>query len=68
MHYEIKPVTVDGFDAPANGVWKNKDGAWLGEVAGDQVMPYTCDGEPIAAPDNWRGLVLRNLRTSTVKT
>jgi hypothetical protein len=35
MDYQIKPIAIEGF-ADANGVVENREGAWLGEVDGDQ--------------------------------
>jgi len=58
MDYQIKPVAVEGF-ADADGIYENGEGAWLGECDGEQVMPYSDeDGDFVAAPTNWRELVL----------
>jgi hypothetical protein len=60
MDYQIKPIAIEGF-ADANGVVENREGAWLGEVDGDQVMPYSDDGDYIPAPANWRELIIKEL-------
>lgn len=60
MDYLIKPVAVDGF-ADADGVFENRDGAWLGEVIDDSVQPYSDDGDFVPAPINWRDLIVKAL-------
>lgn len=61
MDYQITPVAVDGF-ADADGVYENREGAWLGECDGEQVMPYADEGgDFVSAPDNWRDLIVKAL-------
>lgn len=61
MDYQIKPVQVDGF-ADADGVYENRDGAWLGEIDDGKVMPYADeDMDFIPAPANWRELIVKAL-------
>lgn len=61
MDYQIKPIAVEGY-ADADGVYENRDGAWLGEIDGGKVMPYADeDGDFVPAPENWRDLVVRLL-------
>ena len=61
MDYQIRPVVVKGFDA-ADGIYENREGAWLGEVDGDSVQPYADeDGDFIPAPENWRELIVKAL-------
>lgn len=59
--YQITPLAVDGF-ADADGVYENREGAWLGECDGEKVMPYSDeDGDFIPAPTNWRELIVKAL-------
>jgi hypothetical protein len=64
MDYQIKPVAVEGF-ADADGVCENRDGAWLGQVEGEEdrqvVQPYADEGDYIPAPANWRKLIVKAL-------
>jgi hypothetical protein len=60
MDYQIKPVAVEGF-ADADGVYENHEGAWLGEVDGDKVMPYSDEDDYVPAPANWRDLIVKPL-------
>ena len=61
MDYQIKPVAIDGF-ADADGVYENRDGAWLGECDGGAVMPYADeDLDFVPAPANWRELIIKVL-------
>lgn len=61
MDYRISPVQVKGF-ADADGVYENQQGAWLGDVQGDSVQPYSDeDGDYIPAPSNWRELIVETL-------
>lgn len=63
MNYQIKLIEVEG-TAGADGVYVNRDGAWLGEVDGDMVRPYFSmedEGEMVPAPENWRELIIKEL-------
>ncbi len=61
MDFQIKPVAVDGY-ADADGVYENNAGARLGQVVGDRVDPCADeDMDFVAAPDNWRGLIVKEL-------
>ena len=70
MDYQIKPIVVEGF-ADADGVYENREGAWLGQVDWQQaegqedrqvVMPYADeDLDYVPAPANWRDLIVRSL-------
>jgi len=61
MDYQIKPVAVDGF-ADADGVYENREGAWLGEIDDGKVQPYADeDGDFVPAPANWRELIVKAL-------
>lgn len=55
MDYRLTtPIAIDGY-ADATGVYENRFGAWLGEVDGNQVLPYADeDGDYIPAPTNWQ--------------
>lgn len=61
MDYQITPTEIDGY-ADATGVYVNLFGAWIGEVDGGSVKPYSDeDGDYVPAPDNWRELVIKSL-------
>lgn len=59
-YFQISPVAVEGY-APANGVYVNRLGAWLGEVQDTFVEPYVNeDGDYIPASANWRALIVKD--------
>jgi hypothetical protein len=61
MDYHITLIAVDGF-ADADGVYENREGAWLGQIDDGAVQPYTDeDGDFVPAPDNWREMVIKAL-------
>lgn len=61
MDYRIRPVVIEGY-ADADGVYENRQGAWLGEVEGDEVRPYADDeGDYIPAPEGWRERIIEEL-------
>jgi hypothetical protein len=73
--YRISPVDVPG-EAPADGVWVNWRGEWLGDVvdwSGKMDVPAsercvrvlpraTEDADWMPAPEGWRDRVMEQLR------
>lgn len=58
--YKITPIEVEGF-SDADGVYVNEEGAWLGEVTGEHVQPYSDGGSYVPAPSNWQELIVEKL-------